>query len=40
MNGIGEYYVINHIVMFTGLSERTIRSHIAAGFLKGEKNYV
>ena len=37
MNGIGEYYVINHIVMFTGLSERTIRSHIAAGFLKGEK---
>ena len=37
MNGIGEYYVINHIVMFTGLSERTIRSHIASGFLKGEK---
>ena len=37
MDGTGEYYVINHIVMFTGLSERTIRSHITSGFLKGEK---
>lgn len=37
MDGIGEYYVLNHIVMFTGLSERTVRSHIATGFLKGEK---
>ena len=37
MDGTGEYYVINHIIMFTGLSERTIRSHIASGFLKGEK---
>ena len=37
MDGTGEYYVLNHVVMFTGLSERTIRSHIASGFLEGEK---
>ncbi|MBR5287157.1 MAG: helix-turn-helix domain-containing protein [Clostridia bacterium] len=33
----GSLYTIAHIVMFTGLTERTVRSHIAKGFLKGEK---
>ena len=31
------YYLINHLTLFTGLSDRTIRNHIAAGFLQGEK---
>ena len=33
----GNYYLINHLVLFTGLSDRTIRSYIAAGILQGEK---
>lgn len=33
----GNYYTIGHIVQFTGLSDRTIRSYIAAGLLQGEK---
>lgn len=33
----GNYYTINHVVMFTGLSDRTIRNYINLGFLKGEK---
>ena len=37
MEHTGEYYLINHLTLFTGLSERTIRNHIAAGFLQGEK---
>ena len=37
MEHIGEYYLISHLTMATGLTERTIRSHIAAGFLQGEK---
>ena len=32
-----KYYLISHLTMFTGLSDRTIRNHISAGFLKGEK---
>lgn len=33
----GNYYNINAIAMFTGLTDRTIRSYIASGFLQGEK---
>lgn len=29
-------YVINHLTLMTGLSDRTIRSHLAQGNLKGE----
>ena len=32
-----EYYLISHLTLFTGLTDRTIRSHIAVGFLQGEK---
>ena len=37
MQDTGNYYVINHLVMFTGLTDRTIRNYIAAGILRGEK---
>lgn len=37
MEHTGEYYLINHLTLFTGLSDRTIRNHIATGFLQGEK---
>lgn len=37
MQETGNYYVINHLVMFTGLSDRTIRNYIASGILQGEK---
>ena len=37
MENIGNYYVIGHIVMITGLTDRTIRNYIADGTLKGEK---
>ena len=37
MENIGNYYVINHIVMITGLTDRTIRNYIASGVLVGEK---
>ena len=30
-------YTIHHVMLFTGLSERSIRGYIAAGFLRGEK---
>ncbi|MBQ8834899.1 MAG: helix-turn-helix domain-containing protein [Oscillospiraceae bacterium] len=33
----GNYYCIGHIVQFTGLSDRTIRSYISNGILQGEK---
>lgn len=33
----GNYYTINHIVLISGLTDRTIRSYIAAGILRGEK---
>ncbi len=32
-----ELYTIGHITIMTGLTDRTIRRHIAAGFLTGEK---
>jgi len=33
----GNYYTIGHIVQFTGLTDRTIRSYISSGILQGEK---
>jgi hypothetical protein len=29
-------YVINHLTLITGLSDRTIRNHLAQGILRGE----
>ena len=37
MENTGNYYLINHLVMFTGLTDRTIRNYISAGILEGEK---
>ena len=37
MQDTGSYYVINHLVRFTGLTDRTIRNYIATGILQGEK---
>ena len=37
MQDSGNYYVINHLVQFTGLTDRTLRSYIASGVLQGEK---
>lgn len=33
----GNYYVLGHVVQFTGLTDRTIRNYIASGILQGEK---
>lgn len=32
-----DYYVINQLVMFTGLTDRTIRNYLSLGILQGEK---
>ena len=37
MEHIGNYYLISHLTLFTGLSERTIRNYLSSGILKGEK---
>lgn len=37
MQDTENYYVINHLVMFTGLTDRTIRNYISNGILQGEK---
>lgn len=37
MQDTGSYYVLNHLVQFTGLTDRTLRSYIANGLLQGEK---
>lgn len=37
MQDIGNYYLISHLVLATGLTDRTIRNYIASGILKGEK---
>lgn len=34
---IGNYYLISHLALFTGLTDRTIRTYIANGILQGEK---
>ena len=31
------YYLINHLVLITGLTDRTIRNYISSGILQGEK---
>ena len=33
----GNYYLINHLVLFTGLTDRTIRNYLSSGILQGEK---
>ena len=33
----GGYYTINHVTLFTGLTDRTIRNYIGMGLLEGEK---
>ena len=33
----GNYYLISHLVLFTGLTDRTIRSYLSSGILQGEK---
>ena len=37
MQDTGNYYLISHLVLFTGLTDRTIRSYISSGILQGEK---
>ncbi len=32
-----EFYTIGHLTQFTGLTDRTIRTHLQLGFLQGEK---
>lgn len=33
----GNYYVLGHLKLITGLSERTLRNYISLGLLNGEK---
>lgn len=33
----GNYYFLNHLALFTGLTDRTLRNYISSGILKGEK---
>ena len=33
----GNYYVLGHLVQFTGLTDRTLRNYISMGILQGEK---
>ena len=35
--GTGNYYNIRSLVLFTGLTDRTIRNYISLGLLEGEK---
>ncbi len=37
MQDNGTYYVLNQLVQFTGLTDRTLRNYITSGLLKGEK---
>lgn len=37
MENTGNYYLINHLVLFTGLTDRTIRNYISSGILQGVK---
>lgn len=32
-----KYYLISHLVLFTGLTDRTIRNYISMGLLQGKK---
>lgn len=37
MHDQGDCYVLRHLALFTGLTDRTLRAYLAAGLLKGEK---
>ena len=37
MEATGNYYLINHLVLITGLTDRTIRNYISNGILHGKK---
>ena len=37
MEATGNYYLINHLVLITGLTDRTIRNYISNEILHGEK---
>ena len=37
MENTANFYLINHLVLFTGLTDRTIRNYISSGILRGEK---
>ena len=37
MENSGNYYLINHLVLITGLSDRTIRNYLSSGILQDEK---
>ena len=37
MEHTGNYYLISHLALITGLTDRTIRSYISSGILQGEK---
>lgn len=37
MKNTGNYYLISHLVLATGLTDRTLRSYISSGILQGEK---
>lgn len=37
MEESGKYYLISHLVLLTGLTDRTIRKYISSGILQGEK---
>ena len=37
MEHTGNYYLINHLILLTGLTDRTIRNYISNGILQGEK---
>lgn len=37
MENTGNYYLISHLVLITGLTDRTIRNYISTGILQGEK---
>lgn len=37
MENTDNYYLISHLVLITGLSDRTIRNYISSGILQGEK---
>lgn len=33
----GHYYTLGHLTQFTGLTDRTLRTHLSNGILEGEK---
>ena len=37
MEDTGSYYLIRHLVLLTGLTDRTIRKYISSGILQGER---